>query len=64
MQDRGRRPGAPGQNLAQLKAALARAVIAADPDWRRRDTGRPDGIGGWWSPPSPCDGHVVGDAHR
>ena len=43
---------APEQTLAQLKAALARAVIAADPTGRRRDIGRPVGIGGWWSPPS------------
>jgi len=52
---------APGQTLAQLKAALARGVIAADPDGAearhreaRRDrrvvvTAEPDGMGTLWA---------------
>ena len=52
-------PKAPEQTLAQLKAALARAIIAADPEGAEDATGRPGGTGGWWSPPSrtgwaPC----------
>ena len=54
-------PRAPEQTLAQLKAALARAVIAADPDGAearhrqaRRDrrvvvTAEPDGMGTLWA---------------
>ena len=54
-------PRAPEQTLAQLKAALARAVIAVDPDGAeqrhreaRRDrrvvvTAEPDGMGSLWA---------------
>jgi hypothetical protein len=46
-------PRAPGQTLAQLKAALARAILAVDPDVPRTGTRRPAATGGWWSPPKP-----------
>ena len=44
---------APEQTLAQLKAALARAVLAVDPEGAEAGIGRRAGTGGWWSPRRP-----------
>ena len=58
-------PQAPEQTLAQLKAALARAVLAADPDGaeeRHREARRDRRV--VVTAEAGRDGHVVGDAHR
>ena len=58
-------PRAPGQTLAQLKAALARAVIAVDPEGaeaRHRQARRDRRV--VLTAEAGRDGHPVGDAHR